>query len=122
MRLDAETTAARLIPLLPQRDVSHVQPRSSLADARAVGQPSRGKSVMFYLIWMVVMLVAQRFAANPAAVAQGDKPSAPINSAASSQTPPQNSGRDDQGLGRGKSERTQRGGVEETAAADTYPH
>ncbi|MEO8848293.1 MAG: hypothetical protein ABI440_06665 [Casimicrobiaceae bacterium] len=95
MRPDAGAIAARLIPLLPRRAVSDVQARARLSDADAAGHSARVKSVMIYVIWIGVMLVSQWFAANPPPAAQSDKAStpasAPVSSAASSPTPPQNS-------------------------------
>lgn len=92
MRLDAGTIAARLIPLLPQRAESNVQPRVTSSDADSAGESRRINVVMIYVICMVLVLVAQWFVANPAAVSQSDKPSAPIRSTVSSPTPPQTSG------------------------------
>ncbi|MEP7063011.1 MAG: hypothetical protein ABI881_11490 [Betaproteobacteria bacterium] len=95
-RLDAGTIAARLIPLLPRRAVSDVQPRARLsdadadADADAAGHAARVKLVIIYVFWIGVMLVTQWFATNPAEVAQSDK-QAPSTTTVSSQTPPQNS-------------------------------
>ncbi len=89
-RLDAGTIAARLIPLLPRRAVSDVQPRARLSDDDAAGHVARVKLVMIYVIWIGVMLVTQWIATNPAEVAQSDK-QAPSTTTVSSQTPPQNS-------------------------------
>ncbi|MEO7762666.1 MAG: hypothetical protein ABIS68_12235, partial [Casimicrobiaceae bacterium] len=79
-----------MIPLLPQPVASNVQPRASWSDADAVGQPQRIKPVVIFVIYMVLMLMAQRFVADPAAPAQTDKPSAATDSTVSSQTPPPN--------------------------------